>query len=94
MNKKLPYEEAFNQRMNDLPSSNEDESWQKMKKLLDNNDKREPLAFLKAYKALAILVVLLLTGIGLFIATKNTVKEQPVAASEKKSYSSTKEAYR
>ncbi len=83
MNKKLPYEEAFNRQMNDLPSPHEDESWQKMKVLLDKNDKRVSRAFLKKYKTLAILVFLLLTGIGLFIATKNTVKEKPVAASEK-----------
>ncbi len=83
MNKKLPYEEAFNRQMNDLPSPHEDESWQKMKMLLDKNDKRVSRAFLKKYKTLAILVFLLLTGIGLFIATKNTVKEKPVAASEK-----------
>lgn len=50
MNKKLPYEEAFNRQMNDLPSPHEDESWQKMKMLLDKNDKRVSRAFLKNIK--------------------------------------------
>jgi hypothetical protein len=69
--------------MNDLPSPHEDESWQKMKMLLDSNDKPLPLAFLKTYKALVILVLVLLTGIWLMMRTGNTVKEKPVAASEK-----------
>ncbi len=40
MNKKLPYEDAFEQQMNDLPLPGEEQSWQNMSQLLDEDDKR------------------------------------------------------
>ena len=82
MNKKLPFEEAFEQQMNDLPSPPEDESWQKMKQLLDENDKHAPLGFFKSNKVWGIFILLLLIGAGFIIRSTHMFKEKPVAASE------------
>ncbi len=40
MNKKLPYEDAFEQQLNNLPLPGEDQSWHSMSQLLDEDDKR------------------------------------------------------
>ena len=80
MNKKQPYEEALERQMNNLPSEHEDESWQKMKQLLDYNEKREPFAYFKTYKLAIILIFLLLIGFWLVIRETNMTKEKPFAA--------------
>lgn len=82
MNKKLPFEEALEQQMNNLPSPNEDESWQKMKKLLDENGKPVPLSFLKTYKVWIVLILLLLMGVWFIILPAHAPKEKPVTTSE------------
>ena len=38
MNDKLPYEESLEQQLNDLPLPDEEQSWQKMKALLEDDD--------------------------------------------------------
>ncbi len=85
MNKKLPFEEAFEQQMKDLSSLHEDESWQKMKKLLDENDKRRPFAFLKNYKTSLALLIFLLIGFWLMIQHINSKEKAQVAAAAKPS---------
>lgn len=84
MNKKLPFEDAFERRMNNLPNEHEDESWQKMKKLLDDNEKRRPLAFLKTSKVWSLFILLLLMGVWFIICPAHSVKEKPVATLENK----------
>ena len=39
MNKKLPYEDGFEQQLNNLPLPGEDQSWHSMSQLLDEDDK-------------------------------------------------------
>jgi len=82
MNKKLPYEDAFERQMNDLPTGNEDESWQKMKALLDENEKRKPFILFRNYKAI-ILIFLLGIGTWFLIQPLKTPKEKSTAASVK-----------
>src|SRR5215213_5701937 len=38
VNKKLPYEELLHHQLNDLPVPDKEQSWQKMKQLLENDD--------------------------------------------------------
>ena len=83
MNKKQPFEDAFERQMNNLPASQEDESWQKMKKLLDDNKKREPIAFFKTYRLAIILIFLLLTGLWLVVEKINIAREKPVTVEKK-----------
>jgi hypothetical protein len=40
MNERLPYEEMMDQQWNDLPIPNQEQSWEKMKLLLDEDDDR------------------------------------------------------
>ena len=48
MNKKLPYEDAFEQQMNDLQLPGEEQSWHSMSQLLDEDDKRSfPFGFFR-----------------------------------------------
>jgi len=82
MNKKLPFEDAFEQQMNNLPTPNEDESWQKMKQLLDDKERRTPLAFFKSNKVWGILVLLLIIGVFFIFNSINKAKEKQVATSE------------
>jgi len=78
MSKKLPFEEAFKQQMDHIQSPFEDESWQKMQALLEENDKRKTSAILKKIKAAFILLLLLLAGLWLFIIPKDSVKEKRI----------------
>lgn len=82
MNKKLPFEDAFEQQMNNLPTPNEDESWQKMKQLLDDKERSTPFAFFKSYKVWGILVLLLIIGVFFIFNSINKAKEKQVATSE------------
>jgi hypothetical protein len=80
MNKKLPFEEAIERQMDRLPADNEDQSWQKMKQLLDEKEKRSPFAIFKTYPILIILFLLLLGGLWLLVDSKNG-KQRMVTAS-------------
>lgn len=99
MNEKLPYEDELNRQLHHLPLPDEEQAWQKMKKLLDeedNNRKIPPLFFLKSCGGWSLLFVLL-TGIGLWFIFKPQQwlnREHKVAVSsspEKKSTTSTTE---
>lgn len=46
---RLSFEDAFKNKMNDLPAGDENASWQKMKELLDEKEKRKPIAWLNIY---------------------------------------------
>ena len=85
MSKKLPYEDAFERQMNHLPSPDENESWRKMKKLLDDRERRVPFVFFKNYKVWTSLILLLLIGTWLIIRSLNIPEEKPVAALENSS---------
>lgn len=79
MNKKLPFEDAIERQMNNLAPSQEDESWQKMKQLLDENDKRRPGVFFKTYKATGVLVLMLMVCLYLIIPYLNGSKQRSAA---------------
>ncbi len=71
MNKKLPFEEAFEKRMADLQLPQEDASWQQMSKLLDEKKRRIPLAWFNKYRVWGIIVLMLVAGIWLIDSTYN-----------------------
>ena len=50
MSKKLSFEEALRQKMNELPLPDENESWQQMKALLDEKEKRRTFFFFRNEK--------------------------------------------
>lgn len=62
MSKKLRFEEAFDQKMKNISSPDEEVSWQKMSKLLDDNERQKPIGFFNNYFWLSLLVGLLLIG--------------------------------
>ncbi len=74
MSRKLPFEEAFNRKMNELPTPNEDKHWQQMKQLLDEKEKRRAFFFFRNYKVLggAAIMLLLLFSWLLFSPGKET----------------------
>lgn len=61
MNKKLPYEEALESQFDDLPIPDENQSWQRMKQLLDKDKKRSLPAFLRRYGVLCLLALWFVT---------------------------------
>lgn len=81
MNKKLPFENAFERQMNNLPAPNEDKSWQKMKQLLDDEERRSPLAFLKSGKVGGVLVLLLIISAVFIFNSINSSKEKHIVTS-------------
>lgn len=62
MSKKLRFEEAFDQKMKNISSPDEEVSWQKMSTLLDDNERQKPIGFFNNYIWLSILAGLLLLG--------------------------------
>ncbi|MEO8710667.1 MAG: hypothetical protein ABI405_01020 [Parafilimonas sp.] len=71
MSDKLPFEDAFKNKMDDLPAGDEDAAWQKMKELLEEKDKRKPFAWLNIYTICSSIIILVafsiwisLSGIG------------------------------
>ncbi len=65
MSKKTSFEEALRQKMNELPLPDENESWQKMKALLNEKEKRRSFFFFRNEKIVgaALLLCILLAGI-------------------------------
>lgn len=85
MNKKLPYEEAFEQQMNGMPTPHEDESWQKMKQLLDDKeDRKTPVVWFKNYKVWGTVILLLLAGLWLIDNSTNSLKEEQLSEAQNK----------
>ena len=77
MSKKLSVEEALRQKMNDLPLPDENESWLKMKALLDEKEKRKPFVFFRSGKLAGGIMLLLLLGLWLMIAPEKI--QQPAS---------------
>ena len=84
MSEKLPYEEAFERQMNDLPSPYEEESWLKMKILLDEEkDRKVPFVLFKNVKAWVLLALLLVAGTWLVFRPFNAPKEKTITSENK-----------
>ena len=47
MSRKRSFEDSLKRKMNELPVPDENEAWQTMKQLLDDNKKRKPFVFFK-----------------------------------------------
>ena len=67
MSKKPSFDEALRQKMNELPLPDENESWQKMKAMLDEKEKRRGFPFFRYEKIAA--GVLLLGALLLWLAS-------------------------
>lgn len=80
MSSKLPYEDTFEKKMNDLPSENEDTSWQKMKHLLDENDNDNRGVFSNRMKLGILILLLLLTGLWLILEFSKTTNKKAITA--------------
>ena len=78
MNKKFPYEDAFERQMNNLPLPSEDASWEQMKNLLDEKDRRRPAAYLIFYPRLVYLLLFVL-GTGSLVYSLKHATEEPTA---------------
>ena len=81
MNKKLPFEEALEQRLSNLPLPAEEQSWQDMKRLLDKDKKRFfPFGF-RGYGAVTLLAVLLCAGLWIALRKNESKNVDAVSAS-------------
>jgi hypothetical protein len=91
MKKKLPFEEAMERKMQDLPASGEDEAWRKMKDMLDEEEDRKPFFFFRTYKFLgAVALMAVLTFCAIIFAEKNrtqTINTNTKNAATDKNYS-------
>ena len=81
MSDKLPFEDAFERKMNDLPARNEGASWQKMKALLEEKDKRKPFAWINIYTVCSCLIITALFGIWIMLSYENKAKQKFAATS-------------
>ncbi|MFT3907786.1 MAG: hypothetical protein QM737_00040 [Ferruginibacter sp.] len=99
MKKKLPFEEALENKLQHLPTPGEEASWQAMSQLLDKNKKRRPLFWRRRYFLFMLMGLLLLSGLWALLRNNEThndknenaattitqnSKENPVAAIDKK----------
>ncbi len=82
MSDKLPFEDAFERKINNLPARNEGASWQKMKDLLEEKDKRRPFAWINIYTVCSCLIIAALFGIWLMFLHENNEKKKAVATSQ------------
>lgn len=73
MNKKLPYEEALEQQLRDLPLPDQDASWQKMQALLDEKDRRRPFLFFSTPQGKSLLSLLLVLG---FLVVMHAIRQE------------------
>ena len=87
MSNKLPFEDEFKNKMNDLPTGDEDASWQKMKQLLEQKDRRKPFAWLNFYTigAGAIILACFCFWMIHYNNNSNKVQKNNVAAEKKSS---------
>lgn len=74
MSKKLPFEDAFKKKMSELPTGNEDASWQKMKELLEKKDKRKPFAWINIYTVCSCIIII--AGLGIWMILFNSSNKQ------------------
>src|SRR5688572_11284159 len=77
MNDKLPYEESLEQQLKDLPLPDEEQSWQKMKALLedDDDDRIIPPIFLKGCMGWGLLLFVVLLAIWLIVGPEKWWKK-------------------
>ncbi len=81
MSSKLPFEDAFKNKMNDLPTGNEDASWQKMKALLEEKDKRKPFAWINIYSVCTCIMIV--AGFCIWMILSDNKKDIAVATTNK-----------
>jgi hypothetical protein len=82
MSKKLPYEESLDQQLNDLPLPDGEQSWQKMKQLLEDDDKGRrilPPVLLRSCAGWGALGLLLLAGAWFIIRPEKWWKNDATA---------------
>ncbi len=72
MKKKLPFEEAIESKLQQVPTPDEESSWQAMNNLLDKNDKRGIFFPRKRYFILLLILCLLLPGAWLLLHNSKT----------------------
>lgn len=70
MKTKQPYEDAFQQQMDDLPLPGENQSWQQMEQLLDKDKKRTLPPFFRQYGFLCLLALWFI-GVMCFVLRRN-----------------------
>ena len=92
MSKKLPFEDAFKKKMNDLPTGNEDAAWQKMKELLERKDRRKPFAWLNIYTICSCIIIIagLCIWMILFSSHQNNISKTENILVNKKNTSDSK----
>lgn len=83
MNKKLPYEEALEQQLRNLPLPDQDASWQKMQALLNKKDRRRPLAFFHTNRGKSILSLLLVLG---FLVVMHAIRHESATPDREKQH--------
>jgi hypothetical protein len=83
MSNKLPFEDAFKNKMNDLPPGNEDASWQKMKQLLEEQEKRKPFAWLNIYTVCTGIIIL--AAFGIWMMLSGNIHQKNIAKTENSS---------
>ena len=79
MSKKLPFEEIFKQKINELPLPHEDKAWQKMKQLLDEKKERKPFVVFPKEKMIGGALLLLLLCFWLMISPEQRRKQTSAA---------------
>jgi hypothetical protein len=88
MNKKPTYEESIEEQFNELPLPDEEQSWQKMRQLLEGDDDRRrvlPPFSLSSCTGWGLLFIALLAATWLLLRQKkdNTVARQPGTVAQK-----------
>ena len=79
MSKRWSFEEIVKRKMHDLPLPDEDESWLKMKQLLDEKTERKAFIFFRNEKVIAGIMLLLLLSFWLMIAPEEIQKKSELA---------------
>ncbi len=82
MKEKSSFDDLFRRKLNELPTPNEDEAWQHMKRLLDKKKDRPALFLLNNYKVVGgvlLLVLLILLSVLIYQHTTSVEKNDAVA---------------
>jgi hypothetical protein len=86
MNERLPYEEMMDQQWNDLPIPDQEQSWEKMKHLLDEDDDRRriiPPVFLPGCGGWALILLAVLIGFWYFVHPERWFSQKNKTAQQK-----------
>jgi hypothetical protein len=88
MNEKFPFDENMDQPFNQLPLPDSEQSWQKMKALLDEEEnRRRPVAFWYNGLLWGILLFALATGVYFLLFSNNTIDSSKATTSAQQSSS-------